>query len=93
MKDLISSTVLVTGAAHGIGTGFARRFHGEGSKLVLVDIDGPALEQVNRELSGSGNVITYVMDLGVKAEREHLHSDLASKGIVIDVLVNNMGVG
>lgn len=93
MKELKDSTVLVTGAAHGIGTGFARRFQKEGAKQVLVDIDGPGLEKVRQELGGGDQVVTYEMDLSSKAERERLYNELNAKGIVIDVLVNNMGVG
>ena len=36
-------TVLITGAATGIGAATARAFAGEGASLVLADIEGPPL--------------------------------------------------
>ncbi|TGS49538.1 oxidoreductase, partial [bacterium M00.F.Ca.ET.179.01.1.1] len=38
-----SATVLITGATGGLGSGAARAFAAEGARLVLSDLDEPAL--------------------------------------------------
>ena len=43
MRQLRGRTVLITGAADGIGRGAALAFAREGSRLALVDIDGEKL--------------------------------------------------
>ena len=43
--------VVVTGAAGGIGSALARRFHADGARVVLTDLDGA--DEVSSELPGS----------------------------------------
>lgn len=92
MTDFKDRWVLVTGAGHGIGTGFARRFHKEGARLILVDIDAESLAMVLTEL-GDPRHLSYTVDLGSHSERERLFHGLTEKGIEVDVLVNNAGIG
>jgi NAD(P)-dependent dehydrogenase (short-subunit alcohol dehydrogenase family) len=42
---LRDKTVLITGAARGIGAETARLLHHEGARLVLVDVDAEPLEK------------------------------------------------
>ena len=43
-------TVLITGAASGIGAACARRLAAEGARLLLADLDGPGADKVAGEL-------------------------------------------
>jgi len=50
MGHLDGRTVLITGAARGIGAACARRLAADGAKLVLADLD-PGVEKVAAELN------------------------------------------
>ncbi|MBI5630289.1 MAG: SDR family NAD(P)-dependent oxidoreductase [Elusimicrobia bacterium] len=94
MMNLKGKTVLVTGAASGIGRRLARDlFWNEGSRLILADIDAEGLEELENELEPPGEgdrVEAVVCDIALEAHVERLAR--AAGGGPIDVLVNNAGV-
>lgn len=51
-RPINDSVALVTGAAHGLGEGFARRLAGQGAQVVIADIDVAAGEALAREIGG-----------------------------------------
>lgn len=54
---LVGKSVVVTGAAGGIGSAVARGFAEAGSKVLLVDIPGAPLDDVLKSLAGTGHQI------------------------------------
>ena len=64
MKELRGKTVLVTGAASGIGRETALAFAREGSILLLVDIDADGLEELAGELNGMGAECRTLRNIG-----------------------------
>ncbi|CUR61481.1 putative short chain dehydrogenase [metagenome] len=99
MKDVSGATVLVTGAAMGMGRLFAERAVREGAAaVVLVDINGEALTQAAGELrdrvpEGSDiRVVAETVDVRdpdqVSAAAERIADDVGT----VTVLVNNAGV-
>jgi NAD(P)-dependent dehydrogenase (short-subunit alcohol dehydrogenase family) len=88
-------TVLITGAAGGIGARTALAFADEGARLGLVDRDEAGLAEVAEVVRGRGTkVAVQVADLstaaGVAGSVAGLLDELGSPA---DVLVNNVGRG
>lgn len=80
--------VLVTGASSGIGSAFARHHGAQGATVILVGRDRGALENLARELSGSGaEAEVLVADLSTAEGVEAVGSAAGS----VDVLVANAG--
>lgn len=77
-------TVMITGAASGIGRAAAQRFARAGWRCVLVDRDGAALAQLCADLPGAP--VALAMDL----TRDPL--DLPADLGPVDALVNNAGI-
>jgi NADP-dependent 3-hydroxy acid dehydrogenase YdfG len=84
-------TVLVTGAAAGIGRAVSVRFAAEGYLVGAYDVDAAGLETLAAELRES--VITGVLDVrDAAAWRSSLAELTAASGGRLDVLVNNAGI-
>ncbi len=84
-----SHVALVTGASSGIGVELARDLAGRGHELVLVARSRDRLEELAASLPVTAHVV--VADLSDAAERAGLPQELASRGLVVDVLINNAG--
>ena len=88
-------TVLITGASGGLGEEFARIFAREGYRLVLAARNEKKLAMLREELEQTydSGVETFLCDLSQERAGERLFSDIAARGMNIDVLVNNAGFG
>lgn len=84
MRRLEDKLCIVTGAARGIGHAVAKRFHQEGARLVLTDIDEGA-GMAAAEALGADFLLLDVRD------EEHW-DELARLHPACDVLVNNAGI-
>jgi 3-oxoacyl-[acyl-carrier protein] reductase len=91
LKD---KTILITGSSKGIGKAIATLFAKEGASLVLLSRDMNALEDLSAYLSEtySSTVSTYQVDVRSQDSLKTVFNDLNTKGIIIDVLVNNAGI-
>ena len=85
MSAVEGRTALVTGAASGIGFAIARLLASSGARVILSDLEGPALEAATADLPGATAVAA---DL---SRREEVAGLVAAAGSV-DVLVNNAGL-
>ena len=89
------ATVLITGASGGIGLELAKIFANDGYDLVLTARSENKLLELQKELSAQYDACSYVFpcDLAEKDAALAVYEFTRSKGIMIDVLVNNAGFG
>ncbi len=81
-------TVLITGAASGIGAACACRLAAEGARLLLADVNGPAAEK----LAGDLGQIAIEADVRRAADIERMVGAAYDRWGRLDVLFNNAGV-
>jgi NAD(P)-dependent dehydrogenase (short-subunit alcohol dehydrogenase family) len=93
MRELGGKVAVVTGAASGIGRAFAERLAQEGMKVVLADIEQPALDTAVQELRrAEHDVIGVEMDVMSRdAVRDLAQKTLDAYGGV-HLVFNNAGV-
>lgn len=86
---------LITGASSGIGYELAKLFAGDGYPLIIVGRDGQTMEEKARELSGQYGVtvIPMMKDLFHPNAAQEIYDETKSKGLQVDVLVNDAGQG
>lgn len=87
-RALTERTILITGAAGGIGAAVARRLTAGGARLVLADLDGPGAEKLAAEL---GQVAVRA-DVTRAADVEAMVDQVYRRWGRLDVLFNNAGV-
>ena len=87
MRGMNGKTVLLTGAAGGIGSATARRLAASGARLALVDIDGDPLEALGTDLGDSA--VTYRVDITDLQALEQVVRDASSRWGGLDVVIAN----
>ncbi len=93
MKDFAGKTAFITGGASGIGLAMARAFLEAGMKVMLADIEEPALQAALRGLSNHGpRVAGVVSDVSDRKTLEQAASEAFAKFGKIHVVCNNAGV-
>ena len=85
-------TVVVTGAARGLGRGIAEAFLAEGAGVLVADVNGEALAETAAALGAAGAVEAIRVDVSVHHEvAAMVERALAWRG-KIDHLINNAGI-
>lgn len=90
-----NKTIVITGAASGIGEALASVFAELGSKLAICDIDEAALALVAARLQTSHptlTLFTQVLDVANKTQWQSYLANAAEHCGHIDVLINNAGI-
>lgn len=92
--DSRRGTVLITGAAHGIGAAFARQLAATHARLVLVDKDEAGLAATAAALdhAGPAEVETLAVNLAQPDQQDRVIQRIENGGDVC-LLINNAGFG
>ena len=86
-------SVLVTGAARGIGRATAEQFAAEGARLTVNDVAAEPLAALERQLAGGGaEVHAVVADVADEAQVEGLVDAAVARFGGLDVAVANAGI-
>lgn len=96
MDEFSGKVAVVTGAASGIGRALAFRFGDEGMRVVMADVERPALEAAAAELGdkiGVDNVLAVPTDVRDDAAVEALAAATFDRYGTAHVVCNNAGVG
>jgi NAD(P)-dependent dehydrogenase (short-subunit alcohol dehydrogenase family) len=85
-----NKTVIVTGAAGGIGSAIANRFASEGAKVVITDVDAEGAEAAARAIGHAARALASDISTA-EGCRAIIANVMATEG-AIDILCNNAGI-
>ncbi len=91
----MSKTVLITGASSGLGEELAKLFASEGYNLVLVARSEQKMQALAESIEQEHGVTAWVCakDLTKPGAADEVYDFTRSRGIGIEILVNNAGFG
>src|SRR5882724_4327985 len=86
---------LITGASAGIGKAFAEELAAGGTHLVLTARRGDRLQQIAEALAAQHRIKAevFVADLAEPGAPQKIFDFTKSKGIEVELLINNAGFG
>ena len=84
---------LVTGASSGFGAVFARALRARGHHVILVARREDRLLSLQKDLGGPEGTTILVQDLAAPGGAARVLSEVQKRGLDVDLLVNNAGVG
>jgi NADP-dependent 3-hydroxy acid dehydrogenase YdfG len=87
-------SILITGAASGMGSEGARLFHANGWRVGAIDRDSEGLESLVRELN-TDRIWTRAVDVTDKSAFESAPADFCADNadVGLDMMWNNAGIG
>lgn len=91
----MNKVALITGASSGIGKELARLHASRGGDLVIVARREQALQELKTELESAHPVSVewIAMDLAQPGAARKLYDEVRSRGIEVEILMNNAGFG
>jgi uncharacterized protein len=93
--DTLTRTALITGASSGLGYELCKQFAQDHINVVLVARNETRLKEVGEELEREFGITVTLIPINLSApdSAKQLYSRVQEKGLSIDYLVNNAGVG
>jgi NAD(P)-dependent dehydrogenase (short-subunit alcohol dehydrogenase family) len=93
MRDLTGKVAVVTGAASGIGLAVSRRLGADGMRVMMADVEEPALAAAAKELAADGiEAAAAVTDVRSAQSVDDLASATLDRFGAVHVVCNNAGV-
>ena len=89
--NLTGQSVIITGAAGGIGSALTRRFLARGARVFATDSKSDALDVLKGELEAPAALFTATFDVRDEAACQGFASRVREEWGVVDVLVNAAG--
>ncbi|HEY4023801.1 MAG TPA: SDR family NAD(P)-dependent oxidoreductase [Pseudonocardiaceae bacterium] len=90
---LAGRTVIVTGAASGIGREIARQFAARGAIVLVTDLDATAVDAVVQDIRARGGIATgAVVDVTSREQISAAVDGVIERHGALDYMVNNAGV-
>jgi 3-oxoacyl-[acyl-carrier protein] reductase len=92
-RSIAGLTVLVTGAASGMGRATARLFCEEGANVAVTDLSADGAKAVVDEISAiGGSAKAWRLDVGERDGIDTVVNDVAERFGGLDIVVNNAGI-
>jgi 3-oxoacyl-[acyl-carrier protein] reductase len=92
-KLLEDKVAVITGGANGLGKATALLFSEHGAKVVIVDINQEAGDQVVAEITGKGGSASFEQtNISKSVEVSKMMEKVVTKYGGIDILINNAGI-
>lgn len=92
MERLKNKVAIITGAATGIGRGIALRFHEEGAKIAILDINMDGMKETMKLMGAKEKDVLLIKgDIRVLSEIKAFVKQVGTTFGTIDILVNNAG--
>lgn len=93
-QNLQGKTAIVTGGGTGIGRGIARAIAGEGIRVAICGRRSQPLEQTARQIQeAGGEALAIRADVSRQEDVERLVHEVGDAWGVVEILVNNAGIG
>jgi NAD(P)-dependent dehydrogenase (short-subunit alcohol dehydrogenase family) len=90
MKRLDGKSALITGAARGIGRGFAEAYIAEGAKVAIADINLEAAQETARELGDAAYAVH--IDVSDQTSIDAAVAEVVAQSGKLDILINNAAI-
>ena len=91
-EDFTGKSILVTGAARGLGLKIAAAFHGRGGMVMLNDLDAGRIAQAISSLGGGDRLAAAPADISTVAGCESIVNAILKRFGHLDVVVNNAAI-
>ncbi|MGG0238137.1 SDR family NAD(P)-dependent oxidoreductase [Bacillus rhizoplanae] len=88
----MNKTALITGATSGLGYEFVKLFANDGYNLILVARNSEKLEEIKKSIRNV-EVTVISQDLSLPGAAKEIYEEVEKRGMEVDVLVNNAGIG
>ena len=91
--DLENKTIVITGAARGLGAAMAKRLASHRCKLALVDLDADSIANTASACEEAGATVkTYAANVAKEEDVTRLFGQIAQDFDSLDGLINNAGI-